>query len=73
MDRRDESGNAQQLQPTVDSTCFISAIQGESVHKNAKVDLSFQMPQDQKVFLLVGRVSIDACYTSFATMVDIAD
>ena len=61
FDRRDESGNAQQLQTPVDSTCFISAIQSKSVHRNAKVDLPFQMPQDQKVFLLVGRVYIDAC------------
>ena len=46
----DISGNAQKLQPPVNSTCLISAIQSKPTHWDTKIDLPFQMPQDQKGF-----------------------
>ena len=61
MDRRDISGNAQKLQPSVNSTSLISAIQSKLAHWDAKIDLPFQMPQDQDAFLLIGRIYINAC------------
>ena len=57
----DISGNAQKLQPSVNSARLISAIQSKSAHWDTKIDLPFQMPQDQKTFLLIGRIYINAC------------
>lgn len=61
LDRRDISGNTQQLQPPVNSTSLISTIQSKPVHWDAKIYLPFQMPQDQKAFLLIGRTYINTC------------
>ena len=57
----DISGNAQKLQPPVNSTGLISAIQCDSFHWDTKINLPFQMPQDQKAFLLIGRIYINTC------------
>ena len=57
----DISGNAQKLQPPVNSTSLISAIQSKPAHWDAKIDLPFQMPRDQDAFLLIGRIYINAC------------
>ena len=53
----DISDNAQKLQPPVNSTSFISAIQSKSAHWDAKIDLPFQMPQGQDAFLLLQNIS----------------
>ena len=58
----DISGNAQKLQPSVNSASLISAIQSKLAHWDTKIDLPFQMPQDQDAFLLIGRIYINACY-----------
>ena len=50
LNRGDISGNAQKLQSSVNSTCLISAIQSKPAHWDTKIDLPFQMPQDQKAF-----------------------
>ena len=52
----DISGNAQKLQPPVNSTSLISAIQSKPAHWDAKIDLPLQMLQDQDAFLLIGRI-----------------
>ena len=61
MDRGDISSNTQKLQPPVNSTSLIPAIQSKPLHRDAKIDLPFQMPQDQNTFFLVGRIYINAC------------
>ena len=61
MDRGDVSSNAQKLQPPVDSTSLIPAIQSKPLHRDAKIYLPFQMPQDQNAFLLIGRIYINTC------------
>ena len=61
MNCGDISDNAQKLQPPVNSTSFVSAIQSKPAHWDAKIDLPFQMPQDQDAFLLIGRIHINAC------------
>lgn len=54
LDCRDISSNTQKLQPPVDSTSFISTIQSKSFHRDTKIYLPFQMPQEQDTFFLVG-------------------
>ena len=61
LDCRDISSNTQKFQSPVDSTSFISTIQSKSFHWDTKIDLPFQMPQDQDTFFLIGRIYINAC------------
>ena len=53
----DISDNAQKLQPPVNSTGLISAIQCDLSHWDTKINLPFQMPQDQDAFLLLQNIS----------------
>ena len=61
LNRWDISGNTQQFQPPVDCAGVISTIQSKSVHRDTKIYLPLQMPQDQEAFLLVGRIYVNAC------------
>ena len=56
MNCGDIAGNAQKLQPPVNSTSLISAIQSKPAHWDAKIDLPFQMPQDQDALLIASRI-----------------
>ena len=68
LDRGDISGNAQKLQPPVNSASLIPAVQRKPLHRDAKIDLPFQMPQDQDAFLLISRIYINTCQNAVFTV-----
>ena len=61
---RDISRNPQQLQAAMHCAGVISPVQCNPFHGNPGLYLSFQMPQNQQAFSLVGRTDVYPCDNS---------
>ena len=61
---RDISRNPQQLQAAMHRAGVIASVQCNPFHGNPGLYLSFQMPQNQQAFSLVGRTDVYPCDNS---------